>query len=197
MAPVDCLARFFMRRALSSSPPARLEWVRAMEAEFSLLQSGRLNWAFGCWLTVTRWNLRRDVVALVVVVLAAALVEELLVPAAWAVTPHALLLANAHLITLGSWCAAAAFLGALYPNHRAKLVAVYWLTATAISWARIHAFFGANFFDPNWTVLDAPQLVGNAALLGALYVGADIGSRVRLAAEIPALADASVGESHQ
>ena len=52
------LSRLIMKLAFRNVPNAREEWARAMQAEFDVLQKGRLAWAIGCLWAGMGWDLK-------------------------------------------------------------------------------------------------------------------------------------------
>ncbi len=50
------LAAAIMALATCDPPIGRADWAGAMQAEFTVLETGRLSWALGCLATALRWR---------------------------------------------------------------------------------------------------------------------------------------------
>ena len=68
------MADWIMRVATRNPPLAQREWARAMQAEYDVLQAGRLVWSLGCFAAVMEWRFRTDGVYLLLLLAIAILV---------------------------------------------------------------------------------------------------------------------------
>ncbi|MGN6424685.1 MAG: hypothetical protein ACTHLA_15395 [Asticcacaulis sp.] len=52
------LSFLLMRLAFVITPSARAEWRAAMQAEYQVMDRGRLSWSLGCLMTATGWRMK-------------------------------------------------------------------------------------------------------------------------------------------
>lgn len=177
MTRQSAIARLLMDQAVKAASSDRAIWAQAMAAEFEALDRGHLRWAMGCRLAVARWNIGRDVLFLIAASAFAAFLEMTLRPYLWGIIPYRILYANFYLLGLALPALSAFGFAFLFPRHAGKAAVLMFTVPWVISAIIIYREWGANALDPQWKILDAPQIVGYTAVFGACYVAADMGRR--------------------
>ncbi|MBJ7485080.1 hypothetical protein [Brevundimonas sp.] len=177
MTPFDAVARGLMLLVVRDVPPTKRLWAAAMSGEFEALEHSRLAWAAGCWMTMTRWNLGRDLLVFGLAILAALAVTEF-APRLFFLMPDSVVHAWFYVLNLVPMMLCAAILAFLYPRHAGKMAIILFLTGFAYSAIVVRLAFDDNILNPGWEVMDAPKLVGYLAIFGGYYLAADIGRRL-------------------
>ncbi len=56
------MSQFIMKLAARFAPAQRHDWAAAMQAEYEVMETGRIGWAIGCLSNSVAWRLRVDAV---------------------------------------------------------------------------------------------------------------------------------------
>jgi hypothetical protein len=180
------LADWIMRAATDDPPRGREQWAHAMRAEYASLDGGKLSWALGCWTTMLGWRLRAD---------AFYLATMLVVTSAWAFSafdhyivslmmrtmPHGLFFSEFVHPYLVVMLLVSIALSAFRPDRvfvtSVAMIALKQVQIVALYFELERDFPGQGVSWPIHTY-NTPYFVGVFAMIGACFIGAQIGQRI-------------------
>jgi hypothetical protein len=177
------LAEWIMRAATDAPPRGREHWAQAMRAEYASLAGGKLSWALGCWTTMLGWRVRADAVYLTLMTAVAA---------TWAFSPldhefvGIMIRALPREVMFGEFLhpyfVVMLLVSIALSAYRPDRVVITSVTMIILKQAQILALYFELERDypgqgVSWPIhtYNTPYFVGVFAMIGACFIGAQLG----------------------
>lgn len=173
------LSSLLMRFTSVITPQARSEWREAMQAEYQVMDRGRLSWSLGCLITATGWRMKAEAFYVALLVASALFTELVLNPLFF--FSSSLTTQQAHYI-IYVWCDLPILLmSAGLGFSRPKRWQVSAVAFAALNFAYLYISFAVIFPPPHGYIHfnNLPPLIGESAVLAICLAGALIGQGLR------------------